>query len=238
MKIPCNSTILKVFLENKVTIKRIIAKYRPNPEDIEELAQEVFLKGFAEELDNEIHQPKHLLFHIAKNVAINAAQKKSIVKMDCIGDSDMSSVYKDWEQVSHDDAIFSQQKLFVFSQALGKLSPELKRALVLRKIEGLKYKQIARQLNVSVSTVEKRVALAMHNCLSYIREKGFDPTDFGDGVYSEQQNAKNNVVSMATYSKRLSIAKHSKRFGNSNLEICESPMFNQIEKWAFTNRSG
>jgi len=180
MDISYNSEILNVFLQKTTTIKQIIARYRPNPADIEELTQEVFLKGFSAELDNEIRQPEHLLFHIAKNIAINAAQKKSVVKMDCIEDFDTSPVYEDQKQFSHIDLIFSQQKISVLSQAMSKLPPELKQAFILRKIEGLKYKQIAIELGVSVSTVEKRVALAMRTCLSYIRERGFDLTDFGN----------------------------------------------------------
>jgi RNA polymerase sigma-70 factor (ECF subfamily) len=45
-------------------------------------------------------------------------------------------------------------------QALGRLAPGLREALVLREIEGLSYQQIAEALDVEVGTVKSRIARA------------------------------------------------------------------------------
>lgn len=173
------SRILAAFDRQKATIRRIVAKYRSNPDDIEELTQETFLKGFAAELETEIHEPEHLLLRIAKNLAIQAAQKKAVNMMDSIEDSGGVSVFQDEAQGDQEQALDARRKLYVLSRALGSLDPDLRRALVMRRIEGLKYKQIATRLNVSVSTIEKRVAAAMVDCRIYLREHGFDPAEFG-----------------------------------------------------------
>jgi RNA polymerase sigma-70 factor (ECF subfamily) len=172
------SEIFKAFQRQEQVIRRIVAKYRPNPADIEELTQETFVKGFAAELDNEIHDPERLLFRIAKNLAINAATKKA-ARAPTMGDFTDVAVYADEAQVDQEEALDSRQRLFVFTQALANLEPELRRALIMRRIEGLKYKQIATRLNVSVATVERRVAAAMVECLLYLRRNGYDPADFG-----------------------------------------------------------
>ena len=70
------SKIFSTFHEKRDAIRRTIAKYRPNPADIEELSQETFLKAFAAEQTQDVKKPEHLLLVIAKRVAINAAQKK------------------------------------------------------------------------------------------------------------------------------------------------------------------
>ena len=72
-----------------------------------------------------------------------------------------------------------QRKLLVFSEALASLSPELRRAFVMKRVDGLKFDQIATRLNVSKSTVEKRVAKAMALCEDYIRSKGIEPVEVG-----------------------------------------------------------
>ncbi len=172
------SEILKAFQNQKQAINRIVAKYRSNPADIEDLTQDVFLAGFAAELRGNIHEPDRLLFRIAKNLAINEAVRKVNTTSQSIEDSSTSSVYKDESLILAEDALDARQRLFIFSQALASLSPELRRAFVMRRVEGLKFKQIATRLNVSVSLVEKRVAAAMLQCRAYLIENEYDLVDF------------------------------------------------------------
>lgn len=172
------SKIFDAFQKRKADIRRTVAKYNANPADIDELTQETFLKGFAAELKQEILQPEHLLLRIAKNLSINAAVRKSNTSTKSIEGLTHPSVLEDKMYISQETRLDARQRLFVFSKALANLSPELRRALVLRRIEGLKYKEIATRVNASVSTVEKRVVAAMIDCMVYLREQGYDPADF------------------------------------------------------------
>ncbi len=172
------SPIFKAFQENRQLIKCIIAKYRPNPDDVEELAQETFLRGFATELDTKINEPEHFLKRVARNLAIKAAQKKTNSAGISVEEIGGEAVLKDDAYISSEDALDSRQKLFILSEALGSLDSNLREALIMRRVEGLKYKQIATRLNVSVSTVEKRVANAALGLIVYLRKQGYDPGEF------------------------------------------------------------
>lgn len=183
------SKILKAFENQKAAIRRIVAKYRSNPADVDELTQDVFLTAFAAEMRTEIHEPEHLLLRIARNIAINEARKKINTTSDSIEDSSDLSVLQDERQHSPEEILDARQKLFIFAQALESLSPELRRAFLMRRVEGLKFKQIATRLGVSVSTVEKRVASAMLKCHAYLQERGHDPAEFS-GVEIKNQAPK------------------------------------------------
>lgn len=172
------SKILTAFQSQQNIIRRIVAKYRSNPADVEELTQDVFLAGFAAELRGDIHEPERLLFRIAKNLAINEAVRKVNTTSVPIEDSVILSVYKDEKQISAEDIVDARQRLVIFSQALASLPPELRRVFVMRRVDGLKFKQIATRLNVSVSTVEKRAAAAMLLCRNYLIENNHDLADF------------------------------------------------------------
>ncbi len=173
------SKIYKAFQENEAAIKRIVAKYRWQREDIEDLAQETFLKSFAAEMKQEVLNPKAFLFKVAKNVAISEAKKKRHATTDSVEDLAGIDVYKDESHVCAEEQLNSRQKLFLFSQALAALPLDHQRALIMRKVDGLKFKQIALRLGVSVSTVEKRVAAALLKCSVHLRKSGYDPADFG-----------------------------------------------------------
>lgn len=193
------SKILRAFQKHEQVIRKIVAKYRPNPDDIEELTQETFLKGFAVELEARIHKPDHLLMRIAKNLAIKAAAKKAVIKAESLEDFEGSSVYLDDRQSNQEDALDARRKLFVMSQALANLDPELGRALLMRRVDGLKYKQIAMRMNVSVSTAERRVAAAMVECFIYLRKHGYDPADFSAVPMNEDKVGKPRpIVTMFT----------------------------------------
>ena len=178
-------------------VRRIIAKYRSNKEDIEDLVQDTFLKCFAADIKQTIHDPKAFIFRVAKNTAISEAKKKRHSTTQSIEDLGGIEVYKDEGQVSLERHIEEKRRLILFSHALAELPPELRRALVMRKVEGLKMNQIATRLDVSVSTIEKRVASALLLCNSYLREQGYDFTS-NTSNHSKETSVVSKVVAKAT----------------------------------------
>ncbi len=173
------SKVFQAFQKQKSAIRRVIAKYRPNTADVDEISQDVFLAGFSLEMREDIQEPEHLLLRIAKNLAINESKKKINATSASFEDSIDLSVYPDERQISPEVMLESRQKLGLLAEALSSLSPELRQAFVMRRVEGLKFAQIAARLQVSKSTVEKRVVSAMAACEAYIRQRGLNPEDFG-----------------------------------------------------------
>ena len=173
------SRVLQAYRAHEQAIRRVIARYRSNIADIDELAHDVFLTGFALELREEIRKPEHLLLRIAKNLSINETQRKINTTSVSVEDSGDLSVYSDERQYSPEDVVDGRRKLLVFSEALASLPPDLRRAFVMKRVDGLKFDQIATRLNVSKSTVEKRVAMAMAQCEEYIQSRGIEPAEVG-----------------------------------------------------------
>ena len=58
------SKVFKAFVLNEPAIRRVLARYLSRMEDIEDLAQETFLKCFAAEAKTEIHNPKAFLLQM------------------------------------------------------------------------------------------------------------------------------------------------------------------------------
>ncbi len=172
------SRILGAFRQQKDTIRRIIAKYRPNPDDIDEVEQDVFLTCFALELREEIIEPEHLLLRVAKNLSINQAQKKANKMSTLLPDEEDMPVYIDERHVSAEEQASARQKLKIFTEVLAHVPEKDRRVFVMRRIEGLKTAQIATRLNISVRTVERRAAAAMLFCYKHLKAQGYDPADF------------------------------------------------------------
>ena len=69
-------------------------------------------------------------------------------------DSGGEEVLQDERQVSIENQIDGQRKLVVAAKVIASLPPDYRRALLMRNMEKLKFKQTATRLNVSLSTVE------------------------------------------------------------------------------------
>ena len=173
------SKILQAFQEHEKSIKRIFARYCRRAEDIEDYTQETFLKAFAAETKTDIQNPKAFLLRVAQNLAFSEIKRKVNTNTDHYEDSGGEEVLQDERQVPIENQIDGQRKLVVAAKVIASLPPDYRRALLMRKMEKLKFKQIATRLNVSLSTVEKRVAAALVMCNSLLREQGYDPEEFG-----------------------------------------------------------
>jgi len=181
------SKIFYAFKENEVVIRRIVAKYRPGKEDVEDLMQETFIKCFAADLKETIRDPKAFILRVAKNVAISEAKRKRHSTTTIVEDYEGPEVYEGEEDVSLDSQLYDRRQLSAFLMVLAELPVEQQRALVMRKVEGLKFKQIATRLDVSVSTVEKRVAAALLYCQDRLRQHGYDLSEFSK-KFSQTEN--------------------------------------------------
>ena len=173
------SKIVEAFLANEQSVRRIIVRYFPRAEDVDELTQETFLKCFATELKSEIRDPQGLLFHAAKNVALGEIRKMRHKTTDYLEESHDLGVLVDERQISPEVQLDGRRKLAALTIALSALSPDDQRMLLMRKVDKLKFKQIARRMDVSVNTVQRRIAAALLKCGVFLRERGYDPMEFG-----------------------------------------------------------
>ncbi|WP_411818659.1 RNA polymerase sigma factor [Hyphococcus sp. DH-69] len=184
------SPILKAYLEHQEALKRFLSKFLSRADDIEDIAQDAFLRSFAAEARQEIESPKSFIFTVAKNLALSEIAKKSNSTTDYLEDFSVPSVLHDERQVGAEEELESRQKLTLFSEAVAQLPTQCRRVFIMRKLYGMKNKDIAAQLSISISAVEKHVALGLLKCSDYLVERGYGPADFGRTslVRSKKQN--------------------------------------------------
>ncbi|TQV89580.1 RNA polymerase sigma factor [Aliikangiella coralliicola] len=160
------SRIYNVFLENEVIIKRFLRRYSSNSHDIEDISQETILRALDAEKNREIQQPKAFLFGVAKNIARKSLEKKSQSLIDFIED------FGDKEYLSNepsiDESIDSRKRMLIFWEAVSVLPSQCQKVFVLKKVHGYSHKEIAKNLEISISTVEKHVATGLKRCSEYM----------------------------------------------------------------------
>jgi RNA polymerase sigma factor (sigma-70 family) len=168
-KAETSTPVSEAYARHESSLKRFIGRFFRGTPDIEDIAQEAFLRAYAAERNRPIEQPKSFLFRIAKHVALSQLTRKARQITDYIEDSDDSAVI----QVEHsaEDEISARQMLGLHCEAVAGLSPQCRQVYLLRKVHGFSHKEIAAQLGIAVSTVEKHLIKAVEQCDRYVRER-------------------------------------------------------------------
>ena len=166
---PTLSAVSAAFLEHNRFIKRFLAQFLSNQHDIEEIAQETFLRAYVAEQQKDIEQPKAYLIQVAKHLALTKLSRKLDQITDYIEDVSPSVVI---ERVpSAETEAEARQTLGVYCEAVAALPEKCREVYLLRKVHGLAHKEIARRMSLSVSSVEKYLLKGILECRAYVNER-------------------------------------------------------------------
>jgi len=167
-----STPVSDAYIRHGSALRRFIGRFLRRPHDVEDIAQEAFLRAYAVEQNRSIEQPKSFLFRIAKNAALSQLSRKSQQITDYIEDSGDSSLIS--SEDSAEDHVSARQILGLHCEAVVELPPQCRHVYLLRKVHGLTHKEIAEQLGIAVSTVEKHLIKAVELCDRYVRERTKD----------------------------------------------------------------
>lgn len=163
------SRVFRVFRSNENAIKKFLWRYVSSRHEVEDITQETILRALQAEKSREIREPRAFLFGVAKNIVRKELYKKSKNLIDFIEDFDNEQNFS--YEVDAEGAVDTRRQLILFWEAVATLPPQCQRVFVLKKVYGYSHKEIARRLNISVSTVEKHAAAGLRRCSDHMTKK-------------------------------------------------------------------
>ncbi|MBN9383156.1 MAG: RNA polymerase sigma-70 factor [Chitinophagaceae bacterium] len=128
-------------------------------EPAEEIISDVFIKVWEKRKDLEkIDNLRLYLYVSTRNHAYNYLEKQKNTITNTLDDfqTEFTSVYFDPEQL-----LITADMLARIQKAVDQLPPKCKMIFKLAKEDGLKYREVAELLNISVKTVENQLAIAV-----------------------------------------------------------------------------
>ena len=155
-----------VFVSYSATIRRYISRF-VNPNDIDDIVQETFVRSYEADLKQKIKYPKSYMLKTAKNIALNLNAKWDNKYNDSIEDFVEPPV--ELISASFEDEFESKERFLLFCRATDQLSGKIRKCFILKKVYGLSQKEIAKLLNLSESTVEKHVAKGLLKSVQYMQ---------------------------------------------------------------------
>lgn len=160
-------SIFSVFTEYKSSLASVVKRYLRKEGDVDDILQEAFLQTYAADRSTPIQLPKVYLFKTTKNLAVHENSKISTKLTEYIEDSADSILISDEKDAF--ELLSEQQEEKLLQEAIALLPEQCQKVTKLRLINGVRIKDIAVMLNISVSTTEKHIAKGLERCDEYVR---------------------------------------------------------------------
>lgn len=175
-----NENISSIFISLQSTLARAVSRIAP-PKEIEDIVQETYVRVCQVANQDDIRHPRSFMLKTAKNLALDYVKRAETRLTTSVDD------YLDWEDMlnldgSEDDTfnkVAANQEFGHFCDAVRLLPLQCRKAFILRKVYGYSQKEIAANLDISESTVEKHVATGIKRCtyfMAALKRKGMPLT--------------------------------------------------------------
>ena len=163
------SAVTDAFVEHGNYLKAFLRRFLHRPQDIEDIAQEAFIRAFSVEQNADIDHPKTLLFTIAKNIALNELRSKARRVTDYMEECQTAP---ETLAATTEEEVLGLEQLEAYCSAVDKLPEQCRRVYLLRKVHGLSHKEIASRLNITVRSVERHLAKGVLRCREQVQTEG------------------------------------------------------------------
>jgi RNA polymerase sigma-70 factor (ECF subfamily) len=172
-KTATHTTWHPIFMAARDNIARMVARIVP-PKEIEDIVQETYVRICQMDKREPVEQPKSFLMRTARNLAYDHLKKSETRLADGVeAECDFDIATLDHDEVFEN--IASNQEFAHFCEAVRQLPVQCRRVFVLKKVHGYSQKEIAKEMNLSQSTVEKHIAVGFKRCATYML--GFSQTN-------------------------------------------------------------
>ena len=169
--------ISDMFLSIKLGLARTVSKIVP-PHEVEDVVQETYVRLCQVSAPEKINHPKSYLYKMARNLALDSLKR---------ADNRITESWQEENEGGGDpvrlerDETFEQaassEEFGQFCEAVRQLPIQARRVFVLKKVYGYSQREIASELGLAESTVEKHVALAIRRCTVFMYEREWLESD-------------------------------------------------------------
>lgn len=159
-------SVTAAFLECSAFLKKFLSRFLRVRQDIDDVAQEAYLRAYVAEQRESIEQPAYFLFRVAKNLALTRLTRKSRLITDYIEEAGDRMVVE--TAAGSDEELEAQESLGLYCEAIASLPEKCRQAFLLRKVHGLSHKEIGERMSLSISSVEKYLRQGIRACEVYV----------------------------------------------------------------------
>jgi len=163
-------TIQSIYIGLRSSLVRAVMGIVP-PREVEDIVQETYVRVCQVKHPEDIRQPRSYLFRTARNLAFDYLKRSETKYTEGMDEQDIDTLIEG--RSDHDstfDQVASNEEFALFCEAVRHLPVKCRRVFVLKKVYGYTQIEIARELAISIGTVEKHISLGIKRCTYFMQQ--------------------------------------------------------------------
>lgn len=205
------SKLHNVYMLFRDSVTKMVASIVPSKE-VEDILQETYVRICQLPEPESIEKPKSFLYTTARNLAFDHLKRAETRLTDELQEE---SEVHGLGDVTFEQAV-SQKEFSTFCEAVRELPQQCRRVFVLKKVYGYSQKEIAMQMAISQSTVEKHIATGIKKCTLYMRQQNGQSNRFTARKNKQRNTAKSTITSTIHTGARKNRAKKNDASSSDN----------------------
>ncbi len=164
--------ITDIVLSCRAQLARAVSRIVP-PQDIEDIVQATYVRVCQYNTRAEIGEPRALMLSVARNLALDHIKRaEHRLTRQFESEADLESALARHAADESFNTIASNEEFSRFCDVVRELPVQCRRVFVLKKVYGYSQREIAGELGLAESTVEKHIASGMQHCMRHMQEQG------------------------------------------------------------------
>ncbi len=141
--------------------------------DADDIVQDAFIRLWRALGLNDIHNPRAVLFKTARNLALNHIRNDRVRNSDAARTGADDSLNR--EVRTAEEEIIASEEAAACRVLIDALPLRCREAFVLRVVDELSYKEMAKEMRLSVSTIEKHIGKGKQLCRARLADAELAP---------------------------------------------------------------
>lgn len=162
-----------------------LRRLKGGSDDLEDLVSEVLTRAYANPRWQQVENGRAYLFTIARNMLVDSARRQKIVAFDTI--IEFEALQSCYDLSAH---LCARDQLRKLQPVLDALPPHARRVFVARRLHEKSMGQIAEEMGLSVSTVEKHLGVALAAFMRALAQQEQEVTSVGKQLDSAASTAR------------------------------------------------
>ena len=160
-------------LKHEPALRAWLGRRRIAGLEVDDIVQETYARLIALESVDGIGNVKNYMFQTAYSVLVSHVRRAKIVAFETVTDLEQLGATRD---CSPEDQVIDRDELNRLAKAIATLPGKVRDVFVLRRVNGLSQRDVARELGLSESTVEKHMSRSLYLLMNMISNSGNDPS--------------------------------------------------------------
>ncbi|MDE1914461.1 MAG: sigma-70 family RNA polymerase sigma factor [Sphingomonadales bacterium] len=173
-------------LPHTPVLRSRLRRLKSGSDDLEDLVSEVLTRAYANARWQQVENGRAYLFTIARNLLVDSARRQKVVAFDTI--IEFEALQSSYDLSAH---LCARDQLRRLQPVLDALPTQARRVFVARRLHEKSMGQIAEEMELSVSTVEKHLGVALATFMRALAQQEQEVTSVGkqpDSAASEARD--------------------------------------------------